>query len=156
MKSYIVVIGDIEQSKKLSPDVRTQTQRSLEAVFKKLNQDSNHIVSPYTITLGDEFQVVYHRADELFQHIWAIMAVIHPVAVRVSIGVGEITTPINKEHALGMDGPAFHKARESIDQMRKKEHLLSISTDNIRFNRLVNSTLRILGANLRGWNKTGF
>jgi hypothetical protein len=156
MNSYLVVIGDLVDSKKLSKSVRKRTQHSLETVLKNINQESAHIISPYTITLGDEFQGVYQKADDLFQHLWAIMAEIHPVTVRVSIGVGEITTTINNEHTLGMDGPVFHKARERIDQMKKKEHLLSISTDNMRFDRLVNSTFRILGANLRGWNKNRF
>ncbi|MEX0770240.1 MAG: SatD family protein [Balneolaceae bacterium] len=156
MNSYIVAIGDIEGSKKLDLKKRKQTQSSLETVFQKLNREADSIISPYTITLGDEFQVVYHKADDLFKHIWAIMTAIHPVNVRISIGVGEITTKINKDYAMGMDGSAFHKARKNIEKMRKEKLLFSVSTDDKRFDRLINSTFRIIGANIRKWNKNRF
>lgn len=156
MKAYVVIIGDIEQSKQLSQDDRKQVQKRLESVFEELNRSSANIVSPYTITLGDEFQAVYNSADEAFKHIWTIMASIHPVFVRFSIGVGEITTEINRKNALGMDGPAFYNAREQIEQMKKQQALLSVSTEKTTFNRLVNNGFRILEANLRSWKKNRF
>ncbi|MDZ7720637.1 MAG: SatD family protein [Balneolaceae bacterium] len=156
MNTYIVIIGDIEQSKQLSPNDRRQVQNELESVFEELNRSSANIVSPYTITLGDEFQVVYDSAGEIFKHIWTIMAAVHPVFVRFSIGVGKITTGVNKRNSLGMDGPAFYKARECIEQMKKQKILLSVSTEKAKFNRLVNSAFLILEADLRSWKKNRF
>jgi transposase len=156
MTSYIVVIGDIEHSKQFHGDERKQIQKNLEVILQKLNKDSSQIISPYTITLGDEFQVVYDSSSKLFKHIWTIMANIHPVSVRISIGVDEITTDINRKNALGMDGPAFHKAREQLDLMKEKKLLLSISTKDVKLDKLVNSTFGILDANLRNWKKNRF
>ncbi len=156
MKSYIVVIGDIEHSKQLSQDDRREVQKTLESVFQKINRQSNDIISPYTITLGDEFQAVYQSSGEIFKHIWTVMANTHPVYVRFSIGVGNITTEINKKNSLGMDGPVFHTTRERIEWMKEEKILLSVSTDDTQFDRLVNNTFRILGANLRGWKKNRF
>lgn len=156
MSNHIVLIGDIIHSKKLDNDFRKELQESLESVFNKINRETNTLASPYTITLGDEFQAVYHSADDLFKHLWLIYAKIHPVLIRFSISVGEISTKINTEHALGMDGPAFYMAREQIDHMKEKKLLLSIATDYERFNRLINSSLQILEANLRTWKKNRF
>lgn len=156
MKSYIVVIGDIEHSKKLKGDVRGKTQKTLESVFKEINHKSGDILSPYTITQGDEFQAMYHSPDELFKHIWWIMAAIHPVRIRVSIGVGKIATAINRESTLSMDGPVFHKARKGIERMKKEKLLLSISTADDRFDRLINSTFHLLGSSLRSWKKNRY
>ena len=156
MKSYIVIIGDIELSRKIPEDERKQLQKKLETVFRKLNRASGCIISPYTITLGDEFQAVYESAEDIFQHIWTIIATIHPVYVRMSIGVGEITTEINQKNALGMDGPAFYKARERLLQMKENSLLLSVATGDEAFNRLVNNSFRILNANLRSWKKNRF
>jgi hypothetical protein len=156
MKSYIVVIGDIEHSKQLPGDERKQVQKNLESVFRKLNRASGHIISPYTITLGDEFQTVYNSAGDIFKHIWTVMANIHPVHVRISIGVGEITTDMKRKNALGMDGPAFYKARDQLEQMKVNKLLLSVATENEGFNRLVNNSFRILDSNLRGWKKNRF
>jgi hypothetical protein len=156
MSNYIVVIGDIVESKDLSPALRKQTQNQLEDVFHRLNRESQQLLSPYTITLGDEFQAVYRLADQLFHDIWAFKAQIHPVRVRVAISVGGITTKINREQSLGMDGPAFHAARDRIDEMKADDILLSLITKDKSFDRLVNSSLQILAGNLRTWNKNRF
>ena len=156
MSNYIVVIGDIVESKDLSPALRKQTQNQLEEVFHRLNRESQQLLSPYTITLGDEFQAVYRLADQLFHDIWAFKAQIHPVRVRVAISVGGITTKINREQSLGMDGPAFHAARDRIDEMKADDILLSLITKDKSFDRLVNSSLQILAGNLRTWNKNRF
>lgn len=156
MKSYIIIIGDIEKSKQLSQDDRRQVQKTLESVFQEVNRYSAGIISPYTITLGDEFQAVYDTTGETFKHIWAVMASIHPVFVRFSIGVGEITTEIKRKNSLGMDGPAFYKAREQLERMKEQKLLLSVSTENAKFDKLVNSTFRILGNNMRNWKKNRF
>ncbi|MFO7798361.1 SatD family protein [Rhodohalobacter sp.] len=156
MNKYIVVIGDIIESKDLKPALRKQTQNQLEDVFDQLNRESGELLSPYTITLGDEFQAVYRSADQLFHDIWAFTAEIHPVRVRVTISLGEITTEINREQSLGMDGPAFHTARNRIDEMKINDILLSLTTEDKSFDRLVNSSLQILAGNLRTWNKNRF
>jgi hypothetical protein len=156
MERYIVLIGDIENSRDLAPDKRNQVQTRLSSLFDRLNQQSSSLTSPYTITLGDEFQAVYRSADSLFPDIWTVMEVIHPVMARISIGTGTITTDINRNQSLGMDGPAFHMARENIDRMRKESELISIHTDNSSLNRMVNSAFRILTGNLRSWNRNRF
>ena len=38
-----------------------------------LNSQHRELLSPYTITLGDEFQAVFGRADSVFPDILAIM-----------------------------------------------------------------------------------
>ncbi|MEX0649350.1 MAG: SatD family protein [Balneolaceae bacterium] len=156
MSLSLVIIGDLEQSRKMDPARRKATQKSLESVLNRINSNSDDILSAYTIVHGDEFQAVYQSADDLFSHIWAIMAEIHPVMVRFSIGVGTLSTEVNRQNALAMDGPAFHKAREQINLMKKEKLLLSVSTDDGRFDRLVNSTFRILGASLRSWKTNRF
>ena len=156
MSTYIVVIGDIIESKDLKPALRKQTQNQLEEVFHQLNRQSKQLLSPYTITLGDEFQAVYRSADQLFHDIWAFTAQIHPVRVRVAISVGGITTEINREQSLGMDGPAFHAARDRIDEMKADDILLSLTTEDKSFDRLVNSSFQILAGNLQTWNKNRF
>lgn len=156
MDDYIVVIGDILHSKKLDSNQRRKTQELMDAVFRKINRESDLFASPYTITLGDEFQAVYKSSKDLFKHIWMIFAEIHPVKVRISISVGEISTKINTIQALGMDGPAFYMARDQIDLMKEKKQLLAISTDYERFNRLINSTFQIMEANFKTWKKNRF
>ncbi len=90
----IVLIGDLIASKKIKD--RAAVQKKLSNVFKKINSSSKNIISPFTITLGDEFQVVYNSAENLFKDIWQISAALYPEKSRYSIAVGDITTKLNK------------------------------------------------------------
>lgn len=156
MDRYIVIIGDIVDSKDLNPDERKETQKILENCFDKFNTEPDRLMSAYTITLGDEFQAVYSSAGQLFRHIWTVMAQIHPVRVRIAVSLGEISTEINREQSLGMDGPAFHLARDRINEMKKNTLILSLVSGDDRFDRLVNSSFRILTGNLKRWNKNRY
>jgi hypothetical protein len=116
---YVAIIGDIKSSKAI-PN-RLDFQNSLNDIFKVISIDNKSIVSPYTITLGDEFQALYNSAKGLLTDIIRIMALLYPVRIRFSIGLGDIDTEINPKQALGMDGSAFHIAREGIIRMKNDE-----------------------------------
>lgn len=155
MDTYIVLIGDIEASKELGREERHQVQVTLKEVFEEINDSSAVLESPYTVTLGDEFQAVYSRADGLFIHIWKILAALHPVKVRFSIGIGQITTSLNREQSLGMDGPAFHLARGGIELLKKNGYLFNISVEgrNSAINSALNNSLYLFSDQVRSWNK---
>jgi hypothetical protein len=122
---YLALIGDLVDSKNVSR--RGDSQKKLSAALKRINdRKPRPVESPYTITLGDEFQAVYRTADTLFLDIFSIMAEMHPVGIRFGVGLGELTTPINAKQALGMDGPAFHRARAVITELKKSGYLLGV------------------------------
>ncbi len=155
MNPYIVLIGDIEASKDLEEGKRYQVQNLLKEVFDELNSSCSTIESPYTVTLGDEFQAVFSRADDLFIHAWQILAALHPVKVRFSMGVGQITTSINREQSLGMDGPAFHLARDGIELLKDSGYLFNLSVEGQKgsYVSALNNSLYLFSDQLRSWNK---
>lgn len=160
MAQLIVLIGDLEGSKKLGPSRREKVQAQLKQVLQTINRSGEGLVSPHTITLGDEFQAVYSRADRLLQHMWQIMALLHPVMVRFAAGIGTITTPVNREQAIGMDGPAFHAARDGIDRLKQSESLYHITLAEAPWHpaaiNLANESLHLLSREMRDWKKTRF
>ena len=116
----IAIIADIVKSKDFSE--RDQLQKKISRILTDLSNNSNGIISPYTITLGDEFQAVYKNVDEVISDIMNILSRLYPVKIRFALGVNEITTEVNNKNALGMDGPAFHVAREGIEFLKKYDH----------------------------------
>ena len=54
-----------------------------------------------------------------------------PIAFRFGIGIGEIDTEIQRDKALGADGPAYHNARNAIDTLKKLEKARPRKTGNI-------------------------
>jgi hypothetical protein len=121
---YIALIADIVDSKQLAR--RDVFQLKLTASLKAVSSRNHALVSPYTITLGDEFQAVYRSADRLFLDIFSIMRDIYPAKARFAIGIGKLTTEINRKQALGMDGPAFHRAREAIIRLKETSYLINL------------------------------
>ena len=45
----------------------------------------------------------------------------YPVKLRFGIGVGEISTDIIYEAAIGADGPAYYAARNMVEELRNQE-----------------------------------
>lgn len=155
MAHSLVLIGDIEASREIKKTEREELQLNLQKVIDEINDQNGGLVSPYTITLGDEFQAIYNKADHIFEHLLMIMTKLYPVKVRFSLGIGSIDTPVNKEQAIGMDGPAFHEAREGIEILKDNEFLVNIrieGEDNPSL-RIINNSLALLGRQMRSWNK---
>ena len=116
---YIALIGDIIESKKIQD--RAQVQQHLLQLMKELNQQyQNYLVSPFTVTTGDEFQALFSPNSYIFQIIDQLSVAFSPYEIRFGIGVGEMVTEINKEQSIGSDGPAYWLAREAINHIHDK------------------------------------
>ena len=70
---------------------------------------------------------MFSAPDRIFQDALTILLALYPVAVRFSCAIGEISTVINSKQAIGMDGPAFHDARATIDRLKKTDSLFAIA-----------------------------
>lgn len=147
----IVVIGDVQESRKIGN--RSALQAELQAVLNRLNRRGLGLLSPYTITLGDEFQAVYGDAHRLFNDFWEILLGIHPTGVRFSIGVDELSTPLNPKQAIGMDGPAFHLAREGIVRLKKSKSIFRVAPVEPPLLPLVNHGLELISKMARNWSR---
>lgn len=155
MEQFLVLIADIESSKEIKEEERKALQVRLQQELDYLNQADNAPVSPYTITLGDEFQAVFKNSGMLFVHLFRILAILYPVKVRFSLGVGGIATSINTEQAIGMDGPAFHEARQGIEILKESGFLfhLSVEEENNTTLKLINNSLQLLSHEIQTWKK---
>lgn len=158
-KKYIVVIGDIISSRKV--EKRNDLQKKLLEVFNDLNasDDEHYLVSPYTITLGDEFQAVYKKADDLFLDSISILEKAYPQTIRFSFGIGEISTELNREQSIGMDGRAFYLAREGIERLKEQRGNFKFSIHGLEdpeMEKLYNNFLFIFSNLLEGWHRNRY
>ena len=128
---YIAIIGDIIDSKKMND--RKSIQIKLNDVLSKINEKyASEIAAKFMITLGDEFQGLLFNGKYTMDIIEQIQREMHPVRIRFGIGVGEITTDINSEMAIGADGPGYYKAREAIEELKRNEQRNKIPSLDIR------------------------
>lgn len=128
---YIAIIGDIKNSKKLND--RKNVQINLNHVLNAINQKYKSAISAkFMITLGDEFQGLLHQGTNILDIIEEIQREMYPVQIRFGIGIGEITTDINSEMAIGADGPGYYKAREAIEELKHSEQKNKNQSSDIR------------------------
>lgn len=147
----IAVIGDIVDSKDLTR--RDAFQRRLASALAAAGGEGSGLASPYTITLGDEFQAVYRQPGTLWTDVVEILAAVHPVQARFAIGVGELATKLNPRQALGMDGPAFHRARAAMTELKGGPGRLKIAGGDAADWKLANHLLALLSHQLTGWSR---
>ena len=146
----IVLVGDLVASRRIVE--RSAVQERLRACLRQLNSKKREgLLSPYTITLGDEFQAVFSTPDRLFRDSLTILIALYPVEVRFSFAIGEISTAINTKQAIGMDGPAFHEARETIDHLKKTKNLFAIASSDGTGLTLINQSLALVSHTIGKW-----
>jgi hypothetical protein len=150
----LVLIADIVESRSI-PN-RAVYQRKLQELLEAVNNQSRqNLLSPYTITVGDEFQAVYRTAHSLFSDVMRIVDYSFPNRIRFALAYGPISTELNARAALGMDGPAFSSARNLLNTLKKQDRTI------IRFDlprndliELINVCLTLFANDLERWNKT--
>lgn len=151
-EKVITMIGDLVSSR------RIQNRADFDAVLVKrlegLSRNNPYCLSPYTLTIGDEIQAVFSRADRVFYDAVSILAVLYPQKMRFSFSVGTLSKPINPERAIGMDGPAFYAARDGIEDLKKSGYLFYLSGVDIPNLKLMQHTLNLLSGVMHKWNDT--
>jgi len=157
--SYIAIIGDIKKSKKLNN--RNTVQNVFKKVLNNINEKySKDISSKFMITLGDEFQGLLHDGSNVMNIIEEIQRELYPVEIRFGIGVGQITTDINFDMAIGADGPGYYKAREAIEFLKENERKnkthasdirIEIDGDNVETATMINTILSLLAVVKYSW-----
>lgn len=122
-QQYLCVIGDLIESKKIRDRVAFQSK--LKKAIRRINK-RGHPVSPWTLTLGDEFQAVFACEEGIWDDILSMMAAVWPTRIRFSLATGSLSTSVNHRQALAMDGPAFHVARANIETLKRKGGLIRL------------------------------
>lgn len=112
----LILMGDVTSSRRF--DGR-EVQALLRQGVAELNQShSDLIVSPLTITLGDEFQSIITSVEGVCQLVFALqdwrLRDTIPFHLHYSIVLGEIETEINPDIAHGMLGAGLSQARQML------------------------------------------
>jgi len=157
-QNYIAIIGDIIQSKQETK--RANIQLKLEKTLKKINLEfSSDISANFGITLGDEFQGLLHNPNNVLVILETIEMELAPVKIRFGIGIGSITTTtIERYYPLGADGPAYHYARDMIDQLKdiekkkkKEQYSYLLKSNKHDFDILINALFAQLHLQKTSW-----
>jgi hypothetical protein len=159
-RPYIAVIGDIMASRIIGR--RNDVQQKLQQVLETVNAEyAADIASNFTITLGDEFQGLLISGARVMDIVTDIERMMAPVGIRFGIGIGAITTDIQRDRAIGADGPGYYMARKAIDFLKSNEKRRQAATADIRLEvqgdhpetvSLINTVLSLMTAIKESWS----
>ncbi|MBW6473130.1 MAG: SatD family protein [Anaerolineaceae bacterium] len=159
--TYVAIIADIKGSKAI--ENREIIQEKLKMTLHNVNNKySTYIGSKFTITLGDEFQGLLFNGEQILPIISEIEQEMYPISIRYGVGIGEITTHIDPEIAIGADGPGYYKAREALEYLKQTEKKKQAGRANIRIEavgkrqpsmELINSIFSLLTAIKDSWTE---
>src|SRR5437879_12376398 len=122
IRSYpcLSLIGDMVGSRELLPSRRQKIQERFREFIQYLNKKyAKDILAKFVITLGDEFQGLLLSATPVPDLMWDIDQRFSDRDLRVGVGFGVLTTPIQEE-AINVDGPALYNARAAIERSEER------------------------------------
>lgn len=152
MKQYILMADII--------DSRIKDELTLLATFKKMIQFMNKkyrksLLSPLTITLGDEFQGIVKNLATANQLILEIEEyLIHEQVdfkLRFILNFGEIMTPVNPKIAYEMLGKGLVDARVALSRLKNVKHRFCFILDNAKQEEMINMSYIILQNIIDKW-----
>lgn len=123
---YITMICDIKNSKRIQE--REQLQYTLIETIEACNTRYKlDIISPFLITLGDEWQGLLKENANYVEIIdFYKRSLPSTVSFYTGIGIGAITIHNFKLTVNQLDGPAFYLAREAINYAKKRKHSIVV------------------------------
>jgi len=146
MNDYIIFMADVIDS--ASKD-NMSTANELKQLVEAINSEHQHcILSPMTITLGDEFQGVISDVEAavdllLFSEQWMLMNKTS-FNLRYVVYEGEIETPINTETSYGMLGSGLTEARKLLSRKSKDRKIAEFVLHDERKSRLLNKVTKAM------------
>lgn len=132
-RKAIVVTGDFIASSKLTPVKKKKLQNRLNAFIKKIS--NNYPDFKAEQFRGDSLQYVFTKnktaALKITLSMYCFLAA-ENFKIRQSMGIGEIS--YNSGKVVTSDGSAYRLSGENVDELKKRNELISIISVNASFN----------------------
>lgn len=115
MELYTVLTADVIDSRRQETVVAAKKARLDELTDATL-------VTPFTFSRGDEIQAVVAGALSSPALLRKLRYYCLPLQLRIGIGIGRITSGLGAGNSWEMNGPAFHRARQALDELKQHRH----------------------------------
>lgn len=152
-KDYFILMADVTDS-------RNYNQENLISEFRELTQSINqrfkkNLLSPLTITLGDEFQGIIENSSSAIDIIIGIEeSFVHKkldFKLRYVLVEGKIETAINKDIGYGMLGPGLTQAREKLEELKNSKNKYYFQFKNTNKSTALNLAFNIYQRMIDDW-----
>jgi len=145
-----VITVDIRRSKEIKN--RAEVQSRILNILNSLNMKfGTFLIADFTMTLGDEFQGVL-RTTSIVLDVFKYIKKNLPVKFYCGVGIGSIETPLSKRPSE-MDGSAFHRSRDALEEAKKRKIELVFKSGNERIDFILNSITELILHVKNKWTK---
>jgi hypothetical protein len=149
---YSVIIADVVGSRKIGPF--TAQRDALIRTVSELHRRKGFVLSPYTVTAWDEFQVILTGQEHIPRVLFDLRRLLFPLELWIAVGMGAASgvdrRPINKYAG----GEAFERARTAADRLKspspKYRVLTSFETGNANFDSVANTIYHLQDSLVEG------
>jgi hypothetical protein len=148
----VVIMGDLVRSESSLP-VDLLHERFNTAVDDQNVAHANALLSPMTITLGDEFQGLVRSLEQavMIARDLRFQLLSDGIDCRFVVGLAKIKTPINSQKAWNMMGPGLSRAREKLNQKKSDQFYRFSISDSPVMELMLDALGAGLSATERDW-----
>ena len=137
MELYTVLTADVIASRHQETVVTTK-----KAQLRELTDAA--LVTPFTFPRGDEIQAVLAGVLSSPALLRKLRYHCLPLQLRIGIGFGRITSGLGAVSSWEMNGPAFHRARQALDELKQHRHWRTrLISGDLGLDQMVNTLLNL-------------
>ena len=151
---YLILMADIVDSRDLD---QADTMEVFSEVVHRVNKGwKDYLLSPLTITLGDEFQGIINKQNNVSDIVFDLEEQLIRQGVefklRYVLWQGKIDTPINRHIAYGMMGEGLTQARERLALMKRTSNRFYFYLEDKEKSNIINDAFIVFQSIIDNWN----
>lgn len=151
-----VILGDVISSRKIDDrdGFRKNIERACQAVTSRYSED---IYTDFKILKGiDEFGGVLYSITNVYNIISTILNLLYPESVRFVLVLDYIDTGLETGDVARMDGPAFHRAADMINNLKKLNLKFHMSVGDEVVDSAISGEINLILIIKSNWSATQF
>ncbi len=151
--NHYILMADMIDSSEYPIQVLKVFRRQVDLINAKFR-----LISPLTITLGDEFQGIAQSLEQAINIIFNLERILlsdsYPFKLRYAIGYGPVRTAINSKIAHGMYGEGLTDTRKILEASKNdKRNRFRLLLPDDPFEQIMNNLFLVYNSFLDSWSK---
>jgi len=147
-----VVLGDVVSSRRLVD--RREFQNKLEKTCEEINKVyAEDIYAEFKILKGtDEIAGVLSDLSNIYKIVSTIQEQLYPNYMRFAVVLDHIDTALESRDAALMDGPAFHKASDIMNKLKKSKLMFDMSVSDKIIDTAISGQINLILLLKKNWS----
>lgn len=151
-KKFYVLLGDVISSRRISD--RERFRNKFEEILEKINTAYvEDIFADFKVLKGiDEIGGVLFTMSNIYKIINEILEQLHPNLIRFVLIFDYIDTGMETFDISKMDGPAFHKASDTMNTLKKSKLMLEMSVSDKIIDTAITGQINLILLTKKNWS----